>query len=123
MLKIEIQFFRILKKMSTTDTFTHLALSLEEVHQEPHFDKTSFRYKKKIFATLNIAEKRSTLKFLPEEQSMLCKVNPEAIFPVPNKWGTHGWTHVLYEQIPKEILFELLKTAYLSVRPGFDFGE
>jgi predicted DNA-binding protein (MmcQ/YjbR family) len=109
--------------MSTPNIFTQLALSLNEVHQEPHFEKTSFRYKKKIFATLNTVEKRSTLKFLPEEQYMLCKVKPEAIFPVPNKWGNHGWTHVLYEQITEEILFELLKTAYLSVRPGFDFGE
>jgi predicted DNA-binding protein (MmcQ/YjbR family) len=66
--------------MSTTDIFTQLALSLDEVHQEPHFDKTSFRYKKKIFATLNVTEKRSTLKFLTEEQYMLCKVKPEAIF-------------------------------------------
>ena len=109
--------------MSTLDTFTQLSLSLDGVHQEPHFDKTSFRYKKKIFSTLNAADKRSTLKFLPEEQSMLCKVNPEAIYPVPNKWGTHGWTHVMYEQVTEEILLELLKTAYLSVRPGFDFGE
>lgn len=105
------------------NTFTTLALSLDGAHEEPHFDKTSFRYKSKIFATLNVKEKRSTLKFSPEEQGMLCKVNPKAIFPVPNKWGNHGWTHVLYEEIPDEILLELLKTAYLTVRPGYDFGE
>jgi predicted DNA-binding protein (MmcQ/YjbR family) len=109
--------------MSTVNTFIRLCLSLEEVSQDKHFDKIAFKFKKKIFATLNSVENRSTLKFLPEEQSMLCKVNPEAIYPVPNKWGTHGWTHVMYEQITEEVLYELLKTAYLSVRPGYDFKE
>ena len=107
--------------MATAQTFSELALSFEGSNEHPHFDKTSFRYKSKIFATLNQKENRSTLKFTPEEQSMLCKVNPDAIFPVPNKWGKTGWTHIIYEEIPEEILLELLRAAYLNLRPGYQF--
>lgn len=97
--------------------FNALAISLPEVSVEPHFEKTSFRVKKKIFATLNEKEKRATLKFTPEEQEMFCKINPKAIFSVPNKWGKMGWTHLKYEVLSEEIVSELLKVAYLNIAP------
>lgn len=37
--------------MVSIDTLRKLALSFPEVTEEPHFEKTSFRVKKKIFAT------------------------------------------------------------------------
>ncbi len=97
--------------------FNTLALLLPEVSIEPHFEKVSFRVKKKIFATLNEKESRATLKFTPEEQEMFCKINQEAIFPVPNKWGKMGWTHLKYLDLNAEIILELLKTAYCNVAP------
>ncbi|MCP9753739.1 MmcQ/YjbR family DNA-binding protein [Lacihabitans sp. CCS-44] len=97
--------------------FSTLAISLPEVCIEPHFEKVSFRIKKKIFATLNEKENRATLKFTPEEQEMFCKINPESIFPVPNKWGKMGWTHLRYELLSSEIVEELLKVAYYNVSP------
>ncbi|MFS0491625.1 MmcQ/YjbR family DNA-binding protein [Leadbetterella byssophila] len=109
--------------MSSLHDFKSLALSLDGAKEQIHHDKIAFTYRSKIFATLNEKESRSTLKFLPEEQGMLCKVHPTAIFPVPNKWGTYGWAHVLYQEIKPEILLELLKTAYLSVRPNYSFPE
>jgi predicted DNA-binding protein (MmcQ/YjbR family) len=39
-----------------------LALAFDEVEEKPHFDKTSFRVNKKIFATLNEKDNRATLK-------------------------------------------------------------
>jgi predicted DNA-binding protein (MmcQ/YjbR family) len=97
--------------------FNTLALSLPEVSIEPHFEKVSFRVKKKIFATLNEKESRATLKFTPDEQEMFCKINREAIFPVPNKWGKLGWTHLRYEFLSSEIIEELLKVAYSNIAP------
>lgn len=97
--------------------FNTLALSLPEVSIEPHFEKVSFRVKKKIFATLNEKESRATLKFTPDEQEMFCKINQEAIFPVPNKWGKLGWTHLRYELLSSEIVEELLKVAYSNIAP------
>jgi len=97
--------------------FNALAISLPEVSIEPHFEKASFRVKKKIFATLNEKENRATLKFTPEEQEMFCKINPESIFPVPNKWGKMGWTHLNYQNLNEEIVLGLLKAAYCNIAP------
>lgn len=103
--------------MPSLSEFNTLALSLPEVSIEPHFEKISFRVKKKIFATLNEKESRATLKFTPDEQEMFCKINQEAIFPVPNKWGKMGWTHLRYELLSSEIVEELLKVAYCNIAP------
>ena len=103
--------------MSSLKEFTTLACSLPEVSIGPHLEKVSFRVKKKIFATLNEKESRATLKFTPEEQEMFGKIKPDAIFPVPNKWGKMGWTHLRYQDLKAEIILELLKTAYCNMAP------
>lgn len=103
--------------MPSLKEFSTLAISLPEVSVEPHFEKFSFRVKKKIFATLNEKESRATLKFTPEEQEMFCKINTKAIFPVPNKWGKMGWTHLRHELLSSEIVEELLKVAYSNIAP------
>lgn len=110
-----MEFFS--KNMPSLLEFNALAISLPEVSVEPHFEKASFRVKKKIFATLNEKENRATLKFTPEEQEMFCKINPESIFPVPNKWGKMGWTHLNYENLNEEIVLGLLKAAYCNIAP------
>lgn len=103
--------------MSSLKEFTTLACSLPEVSIGPHLEKVSFRVKKKTFATLNEKESRATLKFTPEEQEMFGKIKPDAIFPVPNKWGKMGWTHLRYQDLKAEIILELLKTAYCNMAP------
>lgn len=103
--------------MPSLSEFYSLALSLPEVTVEPHFEKASFRIKKKILATINEKEGWATLKFTPEEQQMFCKINSEAIFAVPNKWGKLGWTHLKYKILSEEIVSELLKAAYCNVAP------
>lgn len=110
-----MEFFS--ENMPSLLEFNALAISLPEVTIEPHFEKASFRVKKKIFATLNEKENRATLKFTLEEQEMFCKINPEAIFPVPNKWGKMGWTHLRHELLSSEIVEELLKVAYSNIAP------
>ena len=39
-----------------------LALSFDKVDEQPHFEKTSFRVKKKIFATLDKNKRQVVLK-------------------------------------------------------------
>lgn len=50
---------KIVWKMVTIDSFRKLALSFPEATEEPHFEKTSFRVKKKIFATFDEAKNRA----------------------------------------------------------------
>lgn len=56
--------------MVTIETFRKLALSFPEAVEQPHFHKTSFRVKKKIFATMDEKEKRVVLKFSLVDQSV-----------------------------------------------------
>ncbi|MCP9770029.1 MmcQ/YjbR family DNA-binding protein [Lacihabitans sp. LS3-19] len=103
--------------MTSISDFRKLAMALPQAEEAPHFDKSSFRIKKKIFATINEKENRATLKFSPEEQGIFSKINPDSIFSVPNKWGKMGWTHLHYLDLSQEIIEGLLKAAYCSVAP------
>lgn len=54
--------------MVSIDTFRKLALSFPETTEEPHFEKTSFRVRKKIFATYDDESKRATIKLTEIDQ-------------------------------------------------------
>jgi len=51
----------------TPDAFRKVALSLPEAHEEPHFERTSFRVKKKIFATMTPDGKEVMVRVAPPE--------------------------------------------------------
>ena len=101
--------------MVDIDTFRTLAMSFPEVEELPHFDKASFRIKKKIFATLTESKLQATLKLSAVDQSIFCAYNSEVIYQVPNKWGLQGWTIVHLEKISLELLKGALEAAYQEV--------
>lgn len=98
--------------MVSSKNFQEMALSLQGVSQEPHFEKTSFRVKKKIFATMNEKENRATIRLSLEEQDLFCIYDKNVMYPVPNKWGKQGWTHINLLTIPSEMCEDALKTAH-----------
>ncbi len=93
------------------------ALSLPEATEEPHFEKTSFRVKKKIFATYDKTNHRICVKFSEVDQDIFCMIDRSSIFPVPNKWGKQGWTFILLDKLENDILKDALTTAYCTVAP------
>jgi predicted DNA-binding protein (MmcQ/YjbR family) len=101
--------------MVSIDTFRTMALSFALVEESPHFEKTSFRIHKKIFATLNIAESRCCIKLSPIDQSVFCLYDKTVIYPVPNKWGTQGWTLINLTKVKKAMLKDALTTAFNEV--------
>lgn len=103
--------------MIDSEFFRRLALSLPETDEAPHFDKTAFRVKKKIFATLNTAENRATLKFSGEDQDVFTAVGQGAIYPVPNKWGHHGWTHLDFSKADPDMCTDALRVAWWEAAP------
>jgi predicted DNA-binding protein (MmcQ/YjbR family) len=103
--------------MPTPDRFRQLALALPETTEQPHFDKTSFRVEKKIFATLNAPQKRATLKLSLKDQDLFTIYDPTIIYPVPNKWGKQGWTQIDLKRVPEEMLADALAAAYCEVAP------
>ena len=98
--------------MVTNESFRELALSLPDAVELPHFENTSFRIKKKIFATLSEKLKRACLKFSEIDQSVFSSFDQSVIYPVPNKWGKQGWTFVELEKVNEETLVDALTTAY-----------
>lgn len=103
--------------MVNISTFKKMALAFQEAEESAHFENTSFRIKKKIFATLNIKENRACLKFTEIDQSVFCSFDKTVIYPVPNKWGKQGWTLVDLKKVKKETLIDALTTAYCTVAP------
>lgn len=103
-----------MQKVVSSATFTKMALSFPEAEEAPHFEKNSFRVRKKIFATLNEAENRATIKLSEIDQSVFC-CNEVLMFPVPNKWGKQGWTHINLNTIPEEMCLDALTKSYSEV--------
>jgi hypothetical protein len=99
------------------DKLRCMALSLPEVTEEPHFEKVSFRVNKKIFATVVSEHARATVKLSTADQDIFCTFDSAVIYPVPNKWGQQGWTHIKLESIKEEMLTEILKAAYCDIAP------
>lgn len=98
--------------MVTVDAFRMLALSFPATVEQPHFEKTSFRVNKKIFATLSTETKVAVLKLSLIDQSVFCAFDKNVIFPVDNKWGLKGWTSIDLNKVRKDMLQDALATAY-----------
>lgn len=103
--------------MVSIDTFRKLALSFPEATEEPHFEKISFRVKKKIFATYDDVKKRACIKLSEIDQDVFSSSDKSIIFPVDNKWGKQGWTLIEMSKVRKELFVDALTTAYCEVAP------
>lgn len=103
--------------MVSIDFFRKLTLSFPEATEEPHFEKTSFRVKKKIFATYDDIKKRACIKLLKIDQSVFSAAEKTIIFPVDNKWGKQGWTLIEMCKVHKDLFIDALTTAYCEVAP------
>ncbi|WP_192346326.1 MmcQ/YjbR family DNA-binding protein [Algoriphagus sp. Y33] len=102
--------------MITSESFAQMALSLPGTERAPHFDRTAFKVtKRRIFASLHEKSNSANLALSLEEQSAFCEYEPEAIYPVPNKWGEKGWTTFELDKVSKEVLYEALTSAYSEI--------
>lgn len=95
----------------------NLALALPETDEQPHFENIAIRVKQKVFLTINAKESRATVRLTLEDQDIFTRVSKGTVFPVPNKWGKYGWTHVLPDQAEPELLEDLIQTAWRTVAP------
>ena len=103
--------------MVTIQYIRKLALSFPETTEEPHFEKTSFRVKKKIFATYDDKNKIACIKLSETDQDVFSSFDKTIIYPVANKWGKQGWTLIDINKVNKELFKDALTTAYCGVAP------
>lgn len=101
--------------MVTTQQARQLALSFDNSEELPHFERTSFRVKKKIFATMSEKENIVCVMLSPIDQSAFCAYDKTVMYPVPNAWGKKGATYVNLKKVKKTMLKDALTTAYNHV--------
>lgn len=104
--------------MVTPRQFIQSALSFAEATSAPHFHKTAFKVRNKIFATLDEERGTAVFKLNEIDQSAFCSYNNSIVYPVPGAWGKMGWTGCHLDQVPGEMLEDLLRTAYCTVAPA-----
>lgn len=98
-------------------TFRQIALSFPEVIEAPHFEKTSFRVNKKIFATLDSKNNLACLMLSEIDQSVFSAYDKTIIYPVPNKWGAKGATYIDLKKVKKSVLKDALTVSYRKIAP------
>jgi predicted DNA-binding protein (MmcQ/YjbR family) len=104
--------------MVTAQEVETWALALPDAVQLPHFEKKSYRIKKKIFATVDIKKNRLVVKFSEVDQSVFCSHNPEIIYPVQGAWGKQGFTFIELKKVRKDLCREALRVSYETVLNG-----
>jgi hypothetical protein len=102
--------------MATFGTLEKIVLSFPEVTVEPHFEKISFRVKKKIFATYDEKNTKVSVKLSEVDQVAFSSLSPN-IYQVDNKWGKQGWTFIELHGVNQELLTNILTNAYCEVAP------
>ena len=103
--------------MVSNQTFRQLALNFEEAVEFPHFEKSSYRVNKKIFATLDIKNSRAVVRLSTIEQSVFCAFDKTILYPATGKWGLHGWTVIELRKIKKAMMLDALTISYSNVAP------
>ena len=103
--------------MINIEEFRQLALSFPETSEQQHFEKTSFRAGKKIFATCNAINDQACIKLSEIDQSIFTSFDQSIFFAVPNKWGKSGWTLVNLKRVRKSMFTDALTRAYCEVTP------
>lgn len=96
-------------------TFIKHCLSFAAVTEKPHFEKTSFRVDKKIFATHHIEKNSATLKLSEIDQSFFCVFYPDKIKPATGSWGKQGWTIFELTTLEDKMILDALNLSYCNV--------
>ncbi|GAB3933512.1 MmcQ/YjbR family DNA-binding protein [Mucilaginibacter myungsuensis] len=102
--------------MVDTETFRRLALFHPDVEELPHFEKTSFRWRNKIFATLRESDGLAMVQLSLTDQDVFCSFdNGSAFYPVPNAWGKKGSTFVNFDLVREDMLADAINCAYQTL--------
>lgn len=103
--------------MITIEEIRNYVSCFPETDEHPHFEKVSFRVKKKIFITIDKEKSVLVAKLSLRDQSVFCAFDKAIIYPVPGAWGKHGWTMVNMKTIKKTMCKDAIKTAYCTTAP------
>ena len=115
---LPLNWYNRFHRMITLSTVRKLAFTFEEVQEQPHFEKISFRINKKIFATVDTKKQVVVLKLSEIDQSVFSDSDRTAVYPVPGAWGRQGWTKFEMKKVRKDLFSDALTTSYCNVAPS-----
>jgi hypothetical protein len=94
------------------------ALSLRDAHEAPHFERTSFRVGKKIFATMTL-DGREAMVRVPEQARLkaLLKEHPDIFFSYGTWTYKNGALGVHLAKVEPSLMRELVTDAWRSIAP------
>lgn len=104
------------------DDARHLALSLPNTHEEPHFELTSFRIGKKIFATAPVDGDHLRI-LVDEDEIRACVAEASDVFE-EMWWGNRlSAVKVTLAQAEPERVAELLEESWRRKAPKKDIAS
>ena len=94
------------------------ALSIAEAHEEPHFERTSFRVGKKIFATITRDGSEAMVKLpVADDAEALIASDPEVFFSY-GVWTTkNGALGVRLKLVKAVVMLRLVSEAWATIAP------
>jgi len=102
----------------TAQSFRKLALSLPEAHEEPHFERRSFRVGKKIFATLVPDGSEAMVRIYPRKRVYdLLSEHSDTFFDYGSWTWRNGALGVRLQRAKGTLIRELVVEAWRSVAP------
>src|SRR5206468_11211754 len=98
------------------DALRTFALSLPEAHEQPHFERTSFRVGKKIFATMTRDGSEAMVKLaVLEEVEELLAQQPEVFFSYGKWTERHGALGLRLSKVSASLMRALVTAAWQGV--------
>lgn len=94
-----------------------VALALDGTTEVQHFERTAFRTKRKIFATLDPAPGDLNLMFDPEHRDFFCEQEPEVFTALAGAWGRQGATRCDLATVDQATLAPALQAAHRLAAP------
>ena len=101
----------------TPKAFRALALSLPEAHEEPHFERTSFRVGKKIFATMTAEGTEVMVRVAPQERVEELLRDAKAFFSYGGWTERGGAVGVRLARVDRRLIQELVTEAWRRIAP------
>jgi hypothetical protein len=102
----------------TPDAFRRFALALPEAREEPHFERTSFRVGKRIFATLARDGSEAMIKLPVAEEAVEWVASRPELFLSYGAWTErNGALGVRLAKAPARLLGPLLIAAWRALAP------
>lgn len=104
--------------MVTVAAFRKLALSLPDATEQPHFVRTSFRVKKKIFATMTKDGTEAMVRVKPMTRlKQLLTEQPEVFFDYGGWTWKNGAIGVRLSKVSAKLFRELVTASHAQIAP------